>query len=114
MKEDVIKLLLVDDDEDDYILTKKLLNQVEDARYDIEWIPSYREAIETLRNDNHDVCLFDYQLGGQTGLDLLKEALASGLTTPVILLTGQGENGMDVEAIKAGATDYFDGEYLLQ
>ena len=106
MKENVIKLLLVDDDEDDYILTKKLLNQVEDARYDIEWIPSYREAIETLRNDNHDVCLFDYQLGSQTGLDLLKETLASGLTTPVILLTGQGENGMDVEAIKAGATDY--------
>jgi diguanylate cyclase (GGDEF)-like protein len=105
MNEEAIKLLLVDDDEDDYILTRDLLLQVEDARYDIEWIASYREALDAVGN-GYDVCLFDYYLGENTGLDLLKEALSSGCTTPVILLTGQGDNGIDVEAIQAGATDY--------
>ena len=106
MNKEVIKLLLVDDDEDDYILTKDLLSQVEDTRYEIEWVPTYSEALELIKNDYHDICIFDYYLGEQTGLDLLKEVLANGFTTPIILLTGHGSNGIDVEAIQAGATDY--------
>ena len=62
MIEQAIKMLLVDDDEDDYILTKDLLTQVEDARYDIEWRASYKEALKALGNGCYDVCLFDYYL----------------------------------------------------
>ena len=58
-----------------------------------------------LRNQ-HDVCLVDYRLGAETGIDLLRAALERGCQAPIILLTGQGEHEIDLEAMKAGAADY--------
>ena len=52
------------------------------------------------------MCLVDYRLGERSGVQLIREARDSGLTTPMILLTGQGNHDVDVEAIEAGATDY--------
>lgn len=101
-----IKILLVDDDEDDYLLTKDLLSQVSSLSYDLEWISSYSDALKVINRIGHDICLFDYRLGEYTGLDLLREAVSAGCKAPIILLTGQDDNGIDIEAIKGGASDY--------
>src|SRR5689334_18115447 len=58
-----------------------------------------------IRNQ-HDVCLLDYRLGARTGVELLRAALEQGCKSPIILLTGQGEHEIDMEAMKAGAADY--------
>jgi DNA-binding NtrC family response regulator len=106
MDKERIKILFVDDDEDDYLLTKDLLSQVNDRIYDLDWVASYDEALWSINNSDHDACLFDYRLGEYTGLDLLQEAMAAGCKAPIILLTGQGDGDIDIEALKAGATDY--------
>jgi PAS domain S-box-containing protein len=64
-----------------------------------------------------DVCLLDYHLGQRTGLELLRRAIARGCRTPIILLTGNDDRNVDVEAMKAGAADSvvkgrFDGRLL--
>src|SRR5207237_7264187 len=51
-------------------------------------------------------CLVDYRLGAQNGIDFLRAALEQGCQAPIILLTGQGEREIDLEAMKAGAADY--------
>jgi signal transduction histidine kinase len=56
--------------------------------------------------DRHDVYLLDYQLGDRTGLDLLHEVNGKGSTVPVIFLTGHADYEVDVEAVRAGASDY--------
>jgi signal transduction histidine kinase len=101
-----LRVLLVEDDEDDYVLTRDLLAEVSGYRFDLEWAPTYETGREALRQDRHDVYLFDYRLGGHDGLELLREAVARGCKGPVILLTGQGEREIDIEAMKAGASDY--------
>ncbi|MBI5115636.1 response regulator [Candidatus Poribacteria bacterium] len=101
-----VKLLLVDDDEDDYIVTRDLLAEIEATRYHLEWASSYESALEAVGRNQHDVYLFDYRLGRHNGLDLLREAIARGSKAPMILLTGQGDREIDVEAMKAGAADY--------
>jgi len=106
MNQTRIKVLLVDDDEDDYLLTKDLFSQISTLSYDLEWISSYGEAMKVIGRIRHDICLFDYRLGEYTGLDLLREAVSAGCKAPIILLTGQGDNGTDIEAIKRGAADY--------
>jgi signal transduction histidine kinase len=53
-----------------------------------------------------DVCLLDYNLGGPTGLELLRKAIAEGCKTPIIMLTAQGDHEIDVEAMRIGAADY--------
>ncbi|UCD35534.1 MAG: EAL domain-containing protein [Nitrospiraceae bacterium] len=108
MDNERIKILLVDDDEDDYLITRDLLSQSKDRIYDLEWVSTYEEALRSIINGEHDACLFDYRLGEYTGLDLLKEAVSAACKAPIIILTGQGERDIDIEALKAGATDYLD------
>jgi PAS domain S-box-containing protein len=101
-----IRVLLVDDDEDDYILTHDLLIEIEQGKFDLEWADTYEAALEAMEQDRHDVYLLDYHLGERNGLELLREALRNGHRTPMILLTGQEDHEVDVEAMKAGASDY--------
>jgi diguanylate cyclase (GGDEF)-like protein/PAS domain S-box-containing protein len=106
MRHETIKVLLIEDDEDDFLLTSELLSEVKEARYDIQWVPKYAEALATLCGGDYDVCLIDYQLGVGTGIELMREALANGCPIPMILLTGQGDKDIDNEATEAGAADY--------
>jgi PAS domain S-box-containing protein len=101
-----IRVLLVEDDEDDYLLTRDLLAEVEGARFDLEWVTTYEEARQAMARRQHDVCLLDYRLGEHDGLDLLREAALDGCQAPMILLTGQGDHDLDVAAMEAGAADY--------
>ena len=106
MKSETIKVLLIEDDEDDYILTRELLAEVKGGRYALDWASSYEEGLKVAGLREHQVCLVDYRLGELSGVQLIREAREFGLTTPMILLTGQGCHDVDVEAIEAGATDY--------
>ena len=106
MKNGSVKVLLVDDDEDDYVVTEDLLDSSEIGMFELQWIDNYEQALEAVSQKNHDVYLFDYRLGPQTGLDLLKEVMERGVRSPIILLTGLGDHDIDSEAMKIGAADY--------
>lgn len=101
-----IKVLLVDDDEDDFVNFRDLLSQVTSQKFKIEWAPSFEEGRKALAKGDAEVCFLDYRLGGQTGLDFLREAISSGCKIPMILLTGYGEQEVDLKAMKLGAADY--------
>ena len=103
---ETIKVLLIDDDEDDYLLTRELLSEVKGTNYELNWASSYEEGLKVAGRREHHVCLVDYRLGKRSGVQLIREARESRLTTPMILLTGQGNRDVDVEAMQAGATDY--------
>jgi diguanylate cyclase (GGDEF)-like protein/PAS domain S-box-containing protein len=102
----LIRVLLVDDDEDDYVMTRDLLAELGRGAFSLDWVSSYEEALGAVSRDEHDVYLLDYRLGAHSGLDLLREAGAAGRGAPMILLTGQGGDEVDAEAMRAGAADY--------
>ncbi len=102
----LVRVLLVEDDEDDYILTRGLFADMRESRFQLEWFKSYQLGLAAMVRNQHDVCLVDYRLGAKNGIELLKEALERGCQAPIILLTGLGEHQVDIEAMKAGAADY--------
>jgi len=106
MDKEVLKLLLADDDEDDFMITRDLLSEVEGSRFELDWVTNYDAALEAIGRLEHHVYLLDYRLGERTGLDLLREAISMGCKAPMILLTGQGDHDVDIKAMKAGASDY--------
>ncbi|HEX2981373.1 MAG TPA: HD domain-containing phosphohydrolase [Anaerolineaceae bacterium] len=101
-----IRILLIDDDEDDYILVREYLSAAGQNRYLLDWAKSYSLGVDQVYKDEHDIFLVDYLLGPQSGIELLETAITKGITTPIILLTGQGGYNIDVQAMKAGAADY--------
>lgn len=101
------KILLVEDDEDDYLLTKALLSDVRGEKtFDLEWVTHIDSALSALDAKPRDVVLVDYALGSQNGVELVREAVARGCQAPIILLSGFGTYEVDLEAMQAGAVDY--------
>jgi serine phosphatase RsbU (regulator of sigma subunit) len=101
-----VRLCLVDDDEDYYVITRDLLADIPSYEFTITWISAFERALEEIPRSSFDVLVFDYNLGAKNGLDLLRQVLAAGLRAPVIMLTGQGDHTIDLEAMRAGAADY--------
>ena len=106
MDKKIIRALMVDDDENDYLLVSDLLAGTEAVRFDVEWASTYEEALEAIGSAQHHVYLVDYLLGAQDGLTLLREAIAGGCHSPIIILTGQRDREVDIAAMRAGAADY--------
>ncbi|GGO65163.1 response regulator [Bowmanella pacifica] len=100
------RLLLVEDDEDDYILTSGYLRELPSYSFDIVWADSPQQALTRLCDESFDICLLDFQLGAENGLSVLKLAQQQGLSTPIIMLTGQADDALDLAALQAGATDF--------
>lgn len=105
-EEEMIRVLLIEDDEDDYLLTKALVSAKENATIKLDWVDSYDLALETIDAHKHDVYLVDYRLGHHTGIDLIQEAFRLGCRAPMILLTGQDDLTVDQSALELGAADY--------
>lgn len=101
-----IRILLVEDDEDDFIITRGLLGDIRTAEYSLDWISDFEEARAEIRRRRHDVYLVDYRLGRFSGVDLLREAIQERCPAPIILLTGIGDHSIDQAAMRAGAADY--------
>ena len=102
----VIHILIIDDDEDDFVLIRDLLTEIAGQPVDVEWSSSYARGLESITRNSHDICLVDYRLGAHSGLELIKAAIASGCQAPFVLMTGQGGRTVDMLAMQSGAADY--------
>jgi len=100
-----LKVLLLDDDEDDLVLTRDALAEAP-GDYEVESVTSIATALKRAETVPYNVYLVDYRLGAESGLDFIRRACDLGRDGPFILLTGQGEVGTDTEALRAGASDY--------
>lgn len=102
----LIRILLIEDDEDDYILTEGVLAEARPNGYALTWLTDYHAGLAAVRRMEHDICLLDYRLGAHTGLDFLREMQATEHDMPIIVLTGMADRAIDMEVMRAGASDY--------
>jgi len=106
MKKLPVKVLLIEDDEDDVLLAREYLAESENFNFEIEWEPRAEHAKQKMIQEHYDIFLIDYRLDSQNGLDLIKFAQDNGVIVPCILLTGQGDLKVDLDATRYGAADY--------
>ncbi|WP_414827805.1 response regulator [Alteromonas sp. H39] len=103
---DVIRVLLVEDDEDDYFLTADYLSRCEEPRYKVSWVTNSADALSALKRQSFDLCLLDYILGAENAIDVLDVLKSNQITIPVVILTGQSDTKVDEMVMRAGAADY--------
>jgi signal transduction histidine kinase len=107
----LLRILLVDDDEVDRRAVMRLLRQAGiPAR--VEERGDRISALAAAHAEPFDCVLLDYRLPGTDGLSLLKDLRTSGVSAPVVVLTGQGDEEVAVELMKAGAADYLNKNSL--
>ena len=102
----VIKVLVVEDDEDDWILLKKIFESIKESRYIVEWASTYETALQRIDQDEHDAYLIDYRLGEHTGTDILEYAHPERRRQPFVLMTGVLDSDLEWKSLRLAAADY--------
>jgi len=100
------KILLIDDDRLQLRITQAHFNSFQSEHYELEWAATYEVGIEKLLTGDYAACLLDYQLGPRDGLQLIREVTARGCVTPIVFLTAETAQRVDIAAMNAGALDY--------
>lgn len=103
---EVIRVLLIEDDEDDYFLTSDYLEQCDSPTFQLTWVTNSADAIEALQYKDFDLCLLDYLLGAENAVDVLDALKSNQFNLPVVILTGQSDAQVDEQVMRAGAADY--------
>lgn len=101
-----LTILIVDDDDVDRMSLRRALRSggVEATVLEAK---SAIDGLEQLRSSSIDCVFLDFNMPARDGLWLVQQARAQGIGVPLIVLTGQGDERIAVELMKAGATDYF-------
>jgi signal transduction histidine kinase len=100
------RILMIDDDEEDYQILKKSIEKIDDHAYSLDWLSNWDKAPNVYYLTSYDIVLVDYRLGALNGTSIIREAVQAGLTTAFILLTGLDDPNADAEAQAAGAMDF--------
>jgi DNA-binding NtrC family response regulator len=103
----LVKILLVEDDRDCYLLTQFALEDAVPGRFELDWIAQADEAQELIARGEHDLYFVDYRLGETDGVEIIRHARECGVEATMILLTGMDDPRVVARAIEAGASDYF-------
>ncbi|MGC4072336.1 MAG: diguanylate cyclase [Nibricoccus sp.] len=100
------KVLLIDDDRLQHRLVQAHFERFGPGKYALEWAQTYEDGLTKLLEGDYAACLLDFQLGERDGLTLIKEAGEKGCHVPIIFLTAETSEGVDIQAMDAGALDY--------
>ena len=101
-----IQVLLIDDDEDSYILTRDLLSEVPGQRYVLDWGKSGPAGVAAVEAGNFDVALVDFYLGAHKGDAVIAEVRRRKSNIPLILLTSEDLLQNDIAVMEAGADGF--------
>ena len=104
----LVRVLHVDDLEEEYILLRELLSEIEGIEFEFQWVATMGTAMQILHNGKFDICLVDFHLGIDSGLDFIHTALANNIQMPFILMTGQKDPSIQREALRIGACQCID------
>ncbi|MEM6576105.1 MAG: diguanylate cyclase, partial [Pseudomonadota bacterium] len=107
-----VHVLLVDDSEDDYRLTREWLAAVPGTEYRIHWAREFNEGLTAYATGAHDVCLVNDRLDEAEGLDWITQRDLSACDIPVLMLADSGTRATDLKAMQSGVSDYLEKDLL--
>jgi DNA-binding NarL/FixJ family response regulator len=109
---DQISVLIVEDNPGDILLIKEYLSEKQDADYVITETDTLEAAIGLISEGDYDVILLDLSLPDSMGLDTVRKVITTSPDTAVIVLTGLQDENIALQAVRYGAQDYLEKQFL--
>ena len=114
-----MRVLLIEDNEDDVLIIRETLAEVRSASFDLECAGRLSTGLERLAAGGIDVVLLDLGLPDSQGLETLGRVHAQAPEAPIVVLTGLKDETLAVKAVQEGAQDYLvkglvDGKLLAR
>jgi two-component system cell cycle response regulator len=102
----MIRVLVIDDDRLQFRLLQEHFKNFRGETYSLDWAETYEDGLARLLTGEYSACLLDFRLGDKDGLQLIREATERGCRTPIVFLTAEASENIDIQAMEAGALDY--------
>jgi diguanylate cyclase (GGDEF)-like protein len=102
----MIRVLVIDDDRLQARLLQAHFKNFRRGTYTLDWSETYEDGLARLLTGAYSACLLDFRLGEKDGLQLIREATERGCRTPIVFLTAEASENVDIQAMDAGALDY--------
>jgi two-component system cell cycle response regulator len=102
----MIRVLVIDDDRLQVRLLQAHFENFRRGAYSLDWSETYEDGLARLLTGSYSACLLDFRLGDRDGLQLIREATELGCRTPIVFLTSEASEKIDIQAMEAGALDY--------
>ncbi|MGB7296510.1 MAG: ATP-binding protein [Candidatus Aminicenantales bacterium] len=106
MKAELTRILLIENNPGDVRLIRKMMKQVGGGRFDLEVADRLATGLEHLKQKGGDIILLNLGLPDSQGLETLTKVYAQATGVPVVVLTGQDDESLGIEAVRRGAQDY--------
>lgn len=100
-----MRILIVDDDDSDRLAVRRCLRQC-GLMAELDEVASAADAQLRIAAERYDCVLLDYYLPGADTVSLVLRMREAATDTPVVILTGRGDENIAVEFMKSGAADY--------
>src|SRR5262245_33097124 len=104
--------------DDDPSVGKAWLRLIRSAKYHVELFASAEHFLDRSPHEGPACLVLDVRMPGLNGMELQEQLTSMGFITPIIFITGHGDIGMSVRAMKAGAVDFlpkpFEDQALLE
>lgn len=114
MAKNKLNILVVEDDEIDFLAVKRHLNWSSNTEFKLTRAVGYPQAVEAVEQHNFDCALIDYNLNGQSGYDLMTALGGREAPFPVIILTGHKIGAINALEPVEGAFDFLEKTALTQ
>jgi phosphoserine phosphatase RsbU/P len=101
-----VRLLLVEDNPGDARLLRETLSDAPSLRFDLVHAERLSDALDSLGTSQADLVLLDLSLPDAHGLETVARMLEAAPEIPIVVLSGQADETLAVQAVQAGAQDY--------
>ena len=106
-----MKVLLA---EDEKRMNRALCEIMRQEGYEVTSVDNGEDALYEIESEIYDLCVLDVMMPGLSGYDVAKKARASGIRTPILMLTAKSELDDKVEGLDSGADDYLTKPFMTK
>lgn len=107
-----IYILVVEDNPGDTLLIREYLGESSDYDFEVFEAETLESALKLINQCDFDAVLLDLNLPDSTGLDTMRKIVDIVPETPVVILSGVNDEDTAIQAVRYGAQDYLDKQYL--
>jgi diguanylate cyclase (GGDEF)-like protein len=108
----LVRVLVVEDENDDFTLLAATVREVDHHRYDLEWVGCWDDGERRLNGNAFDIVICDFHLKEMTAIDVMDRMDELGIEIPVIVLTSDASLETDLQSMQQGAYDYLEKSHL--
>lgn len=108
-----LRILIIEDNQMDIFMLQEMLAESIKMNYELDVTLSLASGLKKLKSDSYDALLLDLNLPDSNGgISVIEQVLECDNQVPIVIITGNEDDELALEAVRLGAQDFIHKDYL--